>query len=265
MFIRRRNIAGGTPRDMAEAVRELLQGESHMSTKVPIVENVLKLNDELALQNRELFQRSGVFAVDLIGAPGAGKTALLEFTLRQLKDVINIGVIVGDPATSRDGDRLAKYSRHIVQVNTGSGCHLDANQVRHAMDKLKLADLDVLIIENVGNLICPVSFNLGQHCKIGMFSVSEGDDKAAKHPNLVVSADLLILNKMDLIPYIPFDLARFRQDVEHLNRAAPLLEISVVRNQAASWLDWLTARAGQQKSFRKAGKYKEKAVARSQR
>ncbi len=213
-----------------------------MSTKVPIVENVLKLNDEMALQNQRLFQEAGVFVVDLIGAPGAGKTALLELTLRQLKGVLDIGVIVGDPATCRDGDRLAKHSKHIVQVNTGSGCHLDANQIRHAMDKLKLADLDLLIIENVGNLICPVSFNLGQNCKIGIFSVSEGDDKAAKHPNLVVSADLLILNKIDLLPYIPFDLEHFRQDVAHLNRTAPLLEISVARNQATSWLDWLTAR-----------------------
>jgi hydrogenase nickel incorporation protein HypB len=214
-----------------------------MSTTVPIVENVLKLNDELALQNRQIFERHGVFVVDLIGAPGAGKTALLELTLRKLKDIVAIGVIVGDPATCRDGDRLAKYSQHIVQVNTGSGCHLDANQVRHAMDKLKLEDLDILIIENVGNLICPVSFNLGQNSKIGIFSVSEGDDKAAKHPNLVVSADLLILNKIDLLPYIPFDLPRFRQDVEHLNRTAPLLELSVAKDQIGPWLDWLTAKA----------------------
>ncbi len=214
-----------------------------MSTKVPIVENVLKLNDEMAIQNQRLFQQTGVFVVDLIGAPGAGKTALLELTLRQLKGVLDIGVIVGDPATCRDGDRLAKHSEHIVQVNTGSGCHLDANQIRHAMNKLKLADLDLLIIENVGNLICPVSFNLGQNCKVGMFSVSEGDDKAAKHPNLVVSADVLILNKIDLLPYIPFDLECFRQDVAHLNRTAPLLEISVARNQAKAWLDWLTENA----------------------
>ena len=214
-----------------------------MSTKVPIVENVLKLNDEIALQNRKLFEHAGVFVVDLIGAPGAGKTALLELTLRQLKAIVTIGVIVGDPATCRDGDRLAKHSEHIVQINTGSGCHLDANQVRHAMDRIDLAALDILIIENVGNLICPVSFNLGQDCKVGMFSVSEGDDKAAKHPNLVVSADLLILNKIDLLPYIPFDLERFRQDVTHLNRTAPLLEISVARNQATAWLDWLTESA----------------------
>ncbi|MGC8540580.1 MAG: hydrogenase nickel incorporation protein HypB [Phycisphaerae bacterium] len=214
-----------------------------MSTKVPIVENVLKLNDEMAIQNQRLFQQAGVFVVDLIGAPGAGKTALLELTLRQLKSVLDIGVIVGDPATCRDGDRLAKHSEHIVQVNTGSGCHLDANQIRHAMNKLKLADLDLLIIENVGNLICPVSFNLGQNCKVGMFSVSEGDDKAAKHPNLVLSADALILNKIDLLPYIPFDLECFRQDVAHLNRTAPLLEISVARNQAKAWLDWLTESA----------------------
>ncbi|MGC8560737.1 MAG: hydrogenase nickel incorporation protein HypB [Phycisphaerae bacterium] len=210
-----------------------------MSHKVPIVENVLKLNDELALQNRDIFQQAGVFVVDLIGSPGAGKTSLLELTLRELGKVLNIGVIVGDPATCRDGDRLAAHSSNIVQINTGTGCHLDANQVRHAMDKLNLPKLDLLIIENVGNLICPVSFNLGQDCKVGMFSVSEGDDKAAKHPNLVVSADLLLLNKMDLLPYIPFDLSRFRQDIQHLNRNAQLLELSVLGNQVKPWLDWL--------------------------
>ena len=216
-----------------------------MSHKVPIVENVLKLNDELALQNREIFQRAGVFVVDLIGSPGAGKTSLLELPLRELGKVLKIGVIVGDPATCRDGDRLAAHSLNIVQVNTGTGCHLDANQVRHAMDKLNLPDLDLLIIENVGNLICPVSFNLGQDCKVGMFSVSEGDDKAAKHPNLVVSADLLLLNKMDLLPYVPFDLPRFRQDIQHLNRDAQLLELSVLSNQAKPWLDWLISHSRQ--------------------
>ncbi|MGC8623860.1 MAG: hydrogenase nickel incorporation protein HypB [Phycisphaerae bacterium] len=213
-----------------------------MSTKVPIIENVLKINDEMALQNHQLFENAGVFVMDLIGAPGAGKTALLELTLRRLKNIVNIGVIVGDPATCRDGDRLAKHSEHIVQVNTGSGCHLDANQVRHALEKLNLKGLDILIIENVGNLICPVSFNLGQHCKIGMFSVSEGDDKAAKHPNLVISADLLILNKIDLLPYIPFDIERFRQDVRHLNRTAPLLEVSAAKDQATPWINWLTSK-----------------------
>lgn len=214
-----------------------------MSIQVPIVENVLKLNDELALQNKEIFQRAGVFVVDLIGSPGAGKTALLELTLQELRDKLGVGVIVGDPATCRDGDRLAKHSPHVVQINTGNGCHLDANQVRHAMEKLNLSNLDLLFIENVGNLICPVSFNLGQQCKVGMFSVSEGDDKAAKHPNLVRTADALILNKVDLLPFIPFDINRFRQDIEHINRASPLLELSVARRQIQPWLDWLLARS----------------------
>ena len=208
--------------------------------KVPVVENVLKLNDEIAMQNRLKFDQAGVYVVDLIGAPGCGKTALLEATLEKLSGILEIGVLAGDPATSRDGDRLAKYCDNVVQINTGNGCHLDANQVRQAITRLDLKSLDVLFIENVGNLICPVGFDLGQHVKIGMFSVCQGDDKAAKHPHVSLVAGALLLNKTDLLQYIPFNLPQFRSDVAHLNAAAPLLEISVRENHIAPWLNWLT-------------------------
>ncbi len=213
--------------------------------RVPVVENVLKLNDEVAAINRQSLDGANVFAVDLIGAPGCGKTSLLEATLRELADQLRMAVIVGDLATSRDGDRLQRWTPHVVQINTGRGCHLDANQVRQAMAHLDLNTLDVLIIENVGNLICPVGFDLGQHAKVGMFSVSEGDDKAAKHPHLVTAADVLLLNKTDLAPYVSFEKAQFLSDVAKLNPSVATLEISVRQAQIGSWLDWIVQQARQ--------------------
>ncbi|MGE5607711.1 MAG: hydrogenase nickel incorporation protein HypB [Bacillota bacterium] len=209
--------------------------------QVSVVQNVLKLNDEIAAMNREAFRRAGVFTLDLIGAPGCGKTALLERTLQSLKD-LRIGIIVGDLATQRDADRMAKFTDQVVQVNTGKGCHLEANHVHQALKSIDLARLDILVIENVGNLICPVGFDLGQDAKVGMFAVSDGDDKAAKHPYIVMEASVLLLSKTDLLPYIPFDLDLFRSDIRRLNPAVPLLEFSTTTGQGFdAWLKWLTA------------------------
>ncbi len=209
---------------------------------LPIVESVLKLNDEIAAINRRSLQVAGVFTIDLIGSPGCGKTALLEATLRHFADRLCIGVCVGDLTTARDAERLHRHCPHVVQINTGRGCHLEAHQVRKALARLPLNELDVLVIENVGNLICPVGFDLGQDVKVGMFSVSEGDDKAAKHPYLVQAAELLLLNKTDLLPHVPFDLARFHEDAARLNDAAPLIELSVAREELEPWFQWLASR-----------------------
>lgn len=210
--------------------------------KVPIVENVLKFNDEIAAMNRHRFAETNVYVLDLIGAPGSGKTELLVHTLRHFP--ARIGVIVGDLATTRDAERLMQAGDAVVQINTGKGCHLDANQVRRAMEQIDLDSLDVLFIENVGNLICPVGFDLGQHAVVGMFALTDGDDKAAKHPHLVRTADALILNKMDLAPHVPFDLDLFTADVRHLNADAPLLEVSAGKGALDPWLDWLRQRVG---------------------
>ena len=209
---------------------------------IPVVENVLKLNDEVALLNRRQFRQAGVFVVDLIGAPGSGKTALLEATLNALVGRCRAGVIVGDPATSRDGERLVCYCEQVVQVNTGHGCHLDANQVRQAMGRLNVAELDLLFIENVGNLICPVGFDLGQNAKVGLFSVSEGDDKAAKHPHLVLAADILLLNKMDLLEHVSFNRDRFLEDIRHLRADVQVIELAATKGLLAEWIDWLLSR-----------------------
>jgi hydrogenase nickel incorporation protein HypB len=210
--------------------------------KIRVIENVLKLNDEVAAINRRALKDAGVYTIDLIGAPGCGKTALLEVTLQHLRDELEIGVLVGDLTTSRDAERIAQWTNHVVQINTGHGCHLDANQVRQGLQQLDLAALDVLVIENVGNLICPVGFDLGQDDKVGMFSVAEGDDKAAKHPYLVRESSVVLLNKLDLLPYVRFDLETFCADVKRLNADVGVLEISAANDRISMWLDWLVTR-----------------------
>lgn len=210
--------------------------------QVKIIENVLKHNDEIAAMNRQRLRGAGVYCIDLIGAPGCGKTALLEATLQQLNGKLRVGIIAGDLATDRDARRIQAQGGSVVQVNTGKGCHLDANQVRHAIDNLNLAELDLLVIENVGNLICPVGFDLGQDCKVGMFSVCGGDDKPAKHPHLVVAADLLLLNKTDLLKHVRFDHDVFTHDIHTLNPAVELIELSVVEGNLDRWINWLTSK-----------------------
>ena len=214
--------------------------------KVPVVENVLKLNDEVAAINRETIAAAGVYAVNLIGGPGCGKTTLLESTLRHLSGEMQIGVLVGDLTTSRDGERLARFTDNVVQINTGRGCHLDANQVRQGLARLPLDELDLLIIENVGNMICPVGFDLGEHEIVGMFSVSEGDDKAAKHPYLVTVASLILLNKTDLLPHVPFDAPRFRNDIQRLNPQVEVMEIAALSQSPEPWLTRLRRSVAEQ-------------------
>src|SRR5450756_843334 len=214
--------------------------EGGRTTRVPLVERVLEANDQIAADNRAELERRGIFSVDLIGAPGSGKTALLEATLRALKGRARPAVLVGDLATRRDGDRLARWCDRVVQISTGEGCHLEAGQVRDALGSLDLDGVDLLFVENVGNLICPVGFDLGQNAKVGLFSLTEGDDKAAKHPYLVEAADLLLLNKIDLLPYLSFDRSSFEADVRLLNPRVPLLAVSATTGEGLdAWLAWL--------------------------
>lgn len=207
--------------------------------KVQVVENVLRANDELAAINRADFEHAGVFVVDLIGAPGSGKTALIEATLRA-RPGVKFGVIAGDLATQRDADRMARFTPHVVQINTGKTCHLEAGHVRQAMSALPLSDLDVLFIENVGNLICPVGFDLGQHCKVGVFNVCGGDDKAAKHPYIVRESAVIVLTQIDLLGHVNFREQVFHDDVTTLNPRASILALSPTRGDGMDgWLQWL--------------------------
>jgi len=222
--------------------------ESMHMKQVQIVENVLKLNDEVAAMNRGVLKSAGVFTLDMIGSPGCGKTALLEATLHAMRGELRIGVLVGDLATTRDGDRLAAHTDDVVQINTGKSCHLEAHQIRSAMGKIQIDKLDIMVIENVGNLICPVGFDLGQDVKVGMFSVAEGDDKPAKHPHLVAAAELIVLNKTDLLPYVRFDRNVFARDVKQINPKAELIEVSVQNKQIDPWLCWLRNQARRTKA-----------------
>jgi hydrogenase nickel incorporation protein HypB len=212
--------------------------------EIPIVENVRKVSEEIAAQNRERLREAGVATINLMGSPGCGKTTLLERTLRTLDAELCVGVVTGDLTTVRDAERIAPLTPHVSQINTGRGCHLDANQVRKALGFLPLAELDLLVIENVGNLICPVGTDLGQDARVGMFSVPEGDDKPAKHPYLVLEADVLVLNKIDLLPHVPFDLAVFERDVSSIREDVDLIRMSAVTGEGfESWLDWLRSLA----------------------
>jgi hydrogenase nickel incorporation protein HypB len=209
---------------------------------VQVVESVLKLNDDVAQHNRHLLKEAGVYTIDLIGGPGCGKTTLVEETIAALRNDYRIGVIVGDLTTARDAERIAKAcgeGSDVVQINTGKGCHLEAHQVRQAMEKIDLAKLDLLIIENVGNLVCPVGFDLGQNAKVGMFCTTEGADKPAKYPHLVQVADVLLLNKVDLLPYVSFDKAQFTADIQHLRPGVKVIECAAATGNLGGWLDWL--------------------------
>ena len=206
---------------------------------VHVVESVLKLNDDVAKHNRDVLRGAGVFTIDLIGGPGCGKTTLVEKTVAALRKDMRIGVIVGDLTTARDAQRIAAVCPEVVQINTGKGCHLEAHQVRQAMEKIDVSKLDLLIIENVGNLVCPVGWDLGQNAKVGMFCTTEGADKPAKYPQLVEVADVLLLNKIDLMPYLTFDLAQFRADIKHLRPDARVIECSAQSGNLDPWLEWL--------------------------
>jgi hydrogenase nickel incorporation protein HypB len=213
--------------------------EAH-TVRVPLAERVLAINDEVAHANRSELERRGIFSVDIIGAPGSGKTALLEATLRALSGRRRPAVLVGDLTTRRDADRLARLCDQVVQISTGQGCHLEANEIRDSLAQLDLDSIDLLFIENVGNLICPVGFDLGQSAKVGIFSTTEGDDKPGKHPYLVREADVLLLNKIDLLPYLTFDRAAFEADVRLLNPTVPVLDVSATTGEGLDgWLAWL--------------------------
>jgi len=211
--------------------------------RIPMQLNVLAKNDAAAATNRSRFADSKVVAINLMGSPGCGKTALLEATLDALAGELRIGVVTGDLATARDADRLRDRAVCVTQINTGQGCHLDADQVARGLADFPLDELDLVFVENVGNLICPATFDLGEAHKVVVFSTPEGQDKPAKHPSALLAADLVLLNKVDLLPYLDFDVAAFRSDVAGIRDDLDLLEVSATSRdgepQLARWLEWL--------------------------
>ncbi len=217
-----------------------------MPTELPVVEKILSANDLIALENRKLLDQHGVVAVNVMASPGAGKTSLILRSIEALRGQLRIGVIEGDVAGRVDADKIAETGTPVVQINTGGGCHLDAPQVQSALQQLPLDQIDLLFIENVGNLVCPTGFALGEHVKIMIANVPEGHDKPIKYPGMFTVVDALVLNKVDLMPYLDFDLEAFRTAVRALNTAAPLFQVSCKTGEGIEpWVEWLLAQRPQ--------------------
>ena len=207
--------------------------------KIKVVQNVLRANDAVAAENRQRFGALGLTVLNLISAPGSGKTALLERTL----DALNAGrcaVLVGDLATTRDAERLGRHCPNVVQINTGKGCHLDAAQIAAGLRDLAVDQLDWLFIENVGNMVCPTEFDLGEHAKVALISTVEGEDKPVKYPTLFQKATCVVLTKTDLAAASGFDRDRFYAELRQVNSDAPVIETSSRTGQGVdNWLAWL--------------------------
>jgi hydrogenase nickel incorporation protein HypB len=209
--------------------------------RIEVLERIFDENDRMAAAD---LNRAGVRAVNLMSSPGAGKTTLLEHTLRRLQGTVRIGVIEGDIETSLDADRLTGLGAVITLVNTGNGfggeCHLDAPMVRSVLTRLPLDDLDLVLIENVGNLVCPAEFEVGEHARAMIYSITEGEEKPLKYPVMFRSADLVLINKMDLLPHLDFDLELFRANLRQVNPTATVIELSARTGAGVdAWCAWL--------------------------
>ncbi len=211
------------------------------TTRVPVVEKILGANDRLAEQNRARLDEAGIFGLNIMAAPGAGKTSAILRTLTALSPRMTIGVIEGDTApVTIDADKIVAAGMPAVQINTGGECHLDAPMIARALDRLPLDRIKLLIVENVGNLICPAAFSLGTHANVLISSVAEGDDKPYKYPNIYRGLDALIVNKIDLIPYVDYDLNYFRRGVEMLNPGVATFPLSCRTGEGVQrWITWL--------------------------
>ena len=211
--------------------------------KVAVVKNVLDANDRIAAENRELFDKNKVYVINLMSSPGAGKTSLVERTILALRDKYKIGVIEGDIQDTYDADRIAKLDIPVVQINTGGACHIDGNMIREALPVFDLAGIDLLIAENVGNLVCPAEFKIGENAKVMILSTPEGADKPAKYPLMFQESAVMLINKIDLLPYVDFDLAKARRDALSINKNLQIFEVSCKNGIGLDgWIKWLTDR-----------------------
>ena len=209
--------------------------------RVTVVEKIMDANDQLAAMNRRLLDRHGVFCINLLASPGAGKTTTILKTIELLAGRVRVGVIEGDTApVTIDADKILAIGAPAVQINTGGDCHLDAVMLSRGLEQMPLDDLDLLIIENVGNLVCTASFQLGSHSTVLIASVPEGDDKPYKYPNIYRGIDVLLVNKTDLLPYITFNMDYFRQGVEILNPGVQTYPLSATTGEGYTpWIDWI--------------------------
>ena len=210
--------------------------------EVQVMQDILGKNDRIAAENQALFADKKIFVLNLLGSPGSGKTTLLEHTMSVLKDEIPMAVIEGDLFTSKDADRIAKYDVPVIQINTSGGCHLDAPMVQKVLPELDLDKLQLLIVENVGNLVCPAEFNIGEDAKGVVLSITEGDDKPMKYPLVFKESAIVVLNKVDILPYTNFDMAAAREDIQTLHPGVRIVEAASVKDEGLNdWFDWLRA------------------------
>jgi hydrogenase nickel incorporation protein HypB len=222
--------------------------ESHAhadgGTTVDLEARILAKNDALAERNRAWFAGREILAVNLVSAPGSGKTALIECTIRDLKEELSLAVLEGDQATANDAERIRAAGAPVVQINTGSGCHLEANMVARGVSELKPKAGSVLLIENVGNLVCPALFDLGERAKVAILSVTEGEDKPLKYPHMFRAADVMILNKIDLLPHVDFDVTRAIENARKVNPEIAVLQLSARTGEGLdAWYGWLRCEA----------------------
>jgi hydrogenase nickel incorporation protein HypB len=211
--------------------------------KIQVVTDVLAANDRIADENRALFAAKKIYVINLMSSPGAGKTSLVEKTILALRDRVRIGVIEGDIQSTYDAERVAALDTPVVQINTGGGCHLDANMIREALPKLPLDAIDLLIVENVGNLVCPAEFQIGEDAKVMILSTPEGADKPLKYPLIFRESQVMILNKIDLLPHVDFDREKARRAALVLNPDLEIFEVSCRTGQGlTAWFDWLAGR-----------------------
>ncbi len=208
--------------------------------KIPVIKEIFNANDQVAAENRAIFKQDELFVINLMASPGAGKTSLILSTVSKLPETVRPGVIEGDIASSIDADKIASQNIPVVQINTGGTCHLDAPMIRSALPHLPLNNLDLLFIENVGNLVCPAGFDLGANLAVVVASVSEGHDKPYKYPGIFATADAVILNKSDLIEVFEFDMDFFRRGVEMVNATVPIFPLSCRTGLGLeAWVKWL--------------------------
>jgi len=213
--------------------------------EIKVVKDILDVNERLAQRNRGLFDDNNLFAVNLMSSPGAGKTSLILQTLKSLKSKVKIGVIEGDVSSSLDAETIGREGVPVVQINTAGGCHLDANMLSTALDSLPLKELKLLFIENVGNLICPAEFTLGEHRRVLISSLPEGDDKPFKYPLMFHTVDVVLINKIDLLPHLKFDIDAFSRTIKGMNQKVEIFPISCTTGQGISeWVSWLLSQMG---------------------
>ncbi|MBP7512456.1 MAG: hydrogenase nickel incorporation protein HypB [Bacteroidia bacterium] len=216
---------------------------SHTKKVVNIEKDVLHENNLLAERNRGFLEAKNIFALNLVSSPGSGKTTLLERTLTDLKGEIEFAVIEGDQQTTNDADRIHATGTKVTQINTGKGCHLDSHMVMHAIQGMKPKDNSVLFIENVGNLVCPAMFDLGENERVVIISVTEGDDKPLKYPDMFHSSNVCIINKIDLLPYVTFSMEKVKENALKINPELQIIELSCTSSQGLeNWYNWLRAK-----------------------